>query len=123
MSISSTLIMRHIPHLVFAGYYIVQNKQLEIGPYQGDVIACSPIQKGKGVCGKCYELEKEIIVPNVMNFPGYIACDSFTKSEIVIPIFHNKKVIAVLDLDGKNLDQFDSNDSKLLSQLMSNIFE
>ena len=123
MSISSTLIIRHLPQLVFAGYYLIKNKQLEIGPYQGDIIACSPIQKGKGVCGKCYELEKEIIVPNVVKFPGYIACDTITKSEIAIPVFHENKLIAILDLDGKNLNQFNSNDAIQLSKLMSKIFE
>ena len=122
MALSSTLIMKFIPNLVFAGYYTFQNNQLEIGPYQGDVIACSPIQKGKGVCGKSFELEKEIIVPNVNEFSGYIACDSITKSEIVIPVFHNNTIFAILDIDGKNFNQFDEIDSKYLKQILKNIF-
>ena len=122
MALSSTLIMKFIPNIVFAGYYTVQNNQLEIGPYQGDVIACSPIQKGNGVCGKSFELEKEIIVPNVNEFSGYIACDSITKSEIVLPVFHNNAIFAILDIDGKNLNQFDKIDSKYLKQILKNIF-
>ncbi|MAJ44239.1 MAG: diguanylate cyclase [Candidatus Marinimicrobia bacterium] len=122
MALSSTLIMKFIPNLVFVGYYIIKNNQLEIGPYQGDVIACSPIKKGKGVCGKSYELKEEIIVPNVNKFPNYIACDSITKSEIVLPVFHKNQLIAILDIDGKHTNQFDKIDSKYLKQIIKTIF-
>tara|TARA_B100001029_G_C15012609_1_gene425196 strand:+ start:429 stop:797 length:369 start_codon:yes stop_codon:yes gene_type:complete len=122
MALSSTLFMKYIPDLVFSGFYIIQNNQLEIGPYQGDVIACSPIQKGYGVCGKSFELEKEIIVPNVYKYLGYIACDSITKSEIVLPIFQKNQLIAILDIDGMHFNQFDEIDSKYLNQLLKIIF-
>ena len=122
MALSSALFMRYIPNLVFAGYYIVQNNKLIIGPYQGDVIACSPIKNNQGVCGNSFYHNKTIIVPDVNKFPGYISCDSITKSEIVIPIIQNNSVIAILDLDGKEYNQFDKIDSKNLEKIMKIIF-
>ena len=122
MALSSALFMRYIPNLVFAGYYIVQNNKLIIGPYQGDVIACSPIENNQGVCGNSFYHNKTIIVPDVNKFPGYISCDSITKSEIVIPIIQNNSVIAILDLDGKEYNQFNKIDSKNLEKIMKIIF-
>jgi len=122
MALSSTLFMMHLPNLVFAGYYLVKNNQLEIGPYQGNIIACSPIQKGRGVCGNSYELEKEIIIKDVKKIQNYISCDSITKSEIIIPIFQKNQLVALLDLDGKNLEQFDQVDSTYLNLILNKIF-
>ncbi len=123
MALSSALFMRYIPNLVFAGYYIVQDNKLIIGPYQGDVIACSPIENNQGVCGNSFYLKKTIIVPDVNEYPGYISCDSITKSEIVIPIIQNNSVIAILDIDGKKYNQFDEIDSKNLEKIVKIIFQ
>lgn len=102
----------------WVGFYLIQNNELVLGPFQGP-IACTRIAKGKGVCGTAWNESKTIIVPNVDEFPGHIACSSASKSEIVIPIYSDKKVIGVLDVDSEYLDNFDSVDEKYLSQILS----
>ncbi|TXC78983.1 GAF domain-containing protein [Luteibaculum oceani] len=101
------------------GFYLVDsNDELVLGPFQGP-IACTRIKKGKGVCGTAWKEEKTVIVPNVDEFPGHIACASESKSEIVVPIFsQEKKVIGVLDIDADYLNAFDEIDGKYLEQLM-----
>ena len=97
-------------HFLWVGFYRVQENQLVLGPFQGPV-ACTRINKGRGVCGKAWEDEESIIVPDVDSFPGHIACSSHSKSEIVIPIHNNKKhVCAVLDVDSDQLNNFDQHD-------------
>jgi GAF domain-containing protein len=105
----------------WVGFYLVKNDQLVLGPFQGP-IACTRILKGRGVCGKAWELKKSILVEDVDNFPGHIACSSLSKSEIVIPLFNsNDEVIAVLDVDSDKLNDFDLTDEKYLSLLVSEI--
>jgi GAF domain-containing protein len=87
-----------------------------LGPFQGPV-ACTRIQKGRGVCGTSWEKEKAIIVDDVENFPGHIACSSISKSEIVVPIIKNNVVIGVLDVDSDELATFDAIDEKHLTDL------
>lgn len=100
------------------GFYLVKEDQLVLGPFQGP-IACTRIQKGKGVCGTSWQREKTIIVPNVDEFPGHIACSSLSKSEIVIPLFDtNKKVVGVLDADSDQLNDFDMTDEIYLSEIV-----
>ena len=82
----------------WVGFYMVKDNELVLGPFQGPV-ACTRIQKGKGVCGSSWDQEKILIVPDVDAFPGHIACSSVSKSEIVIPINRNGRVIGVLDVD------------------------
>ena len=95
---------------LWVGFYRVKENQLVLGPFQGPV-ACTRIIKGKGVCGKSWEDDASIIVPDVDVFPGHIACSSHSKSEIVIPIHNNKKqVCAVLDVDSNKLNNFDQHD-------------
>lgn len=122
MAISTAILTRHIPDLVFAGYYLLSDSQLEIGPYQGDIIACTPIQLGKGVCGTCAKTHKAIIVEDVNTYPNYIACDNETNSEIVLPVFVDNTCMGVLDLDGKNVGQFDEIDKLHLEQFLKLIF-
>ena len=122
MAISTALLSRHIPDLVFAGYYLLSGSQLEIGPYQGNIIACTPIQLGKGVRGTCAENQKTIIVEDVNLYPNYIACDTETNSEIVLPVFVNNKFSGVLDIDGKNIGQFDETDVENLEHFLNLIF-
>ena len=88
-----------------------------LGPFQGPV-ACSRIQKGKGVCGSSWNQEKILIVPDVDAFPGHIACSSASKSEIVIPIIRNGLVIGVLDVDSDELNSFDQSDAVNLSTII-----
>jgi GAF domain-containing protein len=102
------------------GFYIVKNGELVLGPFQGP-IACTRIQKGKGVCGSVWADAKTIVVPDVEAFPGHIACSSASKSEIVIPGFKNDEVALVLDIDSDELNTFDEIDKKYLEELMKTV--
>lgn len=102
----------------WVGFYIVEQEQLVLGPFQGP-IACTRIAKGKGVCGKAWEQNKTLLVPNVDEFPGHIACSSASKSEIVVPIVKNNVVVAVLDVDSDLLNDFDAIDASHLTELCS----
>ncbi len=101
------------------GFYIKKDQQLVLGPFQGP-IACTRINFDKGVCGFCYTSQKTVIVPNVDEFPGHIACSSASKSEIVIPIFdQNSEVSMVLDIDSDKLSDFDETDQIGLERLVT----
>lgn len=102
---------------LWVGFYIVKNDELVLGPFQGPV-ACTRIKKGRGVCGTSWERATTLIVPDVEKFPGHIACNSLSKSEIVIPILKNNTVVAVLDVDSAELSQFDETDKKHLEQIV-----
>ena len=101
----------------WVGFYIVKNNQLVLGPFQGP-IACTRIAYGKGVCGTSWKDKKTIIVDDVNQFPGHIACSSLSQSEIVVPIIRNNEVVAVLDVDSDELSQFDEIDKKYLSKIV-----
>lgn len=103
---------------LWVGFYLVKNNELVVGPFQGTV-ACTRIKKGKGVCGTTWAEKKTIIVDDVEKFPGHIACSSLSKSEIVIPVFKNDEVIAVLDVDSKALNNFDVTDEKCLIEIIA----
>jgi L-methionine (R)-S-oxide reductase len=100
----------------WVGFYLVEDNELVLGPFQGP-IACTRIAYGKGVCGKAWEMEQVINVPNVEEFPGHIACSSETKSELVIPIESNGKVMAILDIDSNKYGEFDQTDILKLKEL------
>ena len=93
---------------------------LVLGPFQGP-LACTRIPYNKGVCGTAWAQNKTIIVPDVHDFPGHIACSSESKSEIVVPVHHNKEIIAVLDIDSAQLNTFDTIDQQYLEQI-ANLF-
>jgi GAF domain-containing protein len=101
----------------WVGFYLVKEDQLVLGPFQGP-IACTRINLGKGVCGKSWEDKKTIIVPNVDEFPGHIACSSASKSEIVLPAIKNNEVTLVLDVDSDKLNDFDDTDREALEKVM-----
>jgi L-methionine (R)-S-oxide reductase len=98
------------------GFYLVQNNELIVGPFQGPV-ACTRIAFGKGVCGQSWQQKQTIIVPNVDEFPGHIACSSASKSEIVVPILKDGNVIGVIDADSEFPDHFNDIDKQYLEQL------
>lgn len=104
----------------WVGFYLVKNNQLILGPFQGPV-ACTTIQLGKGVCGASWQQAATIIVENVNDYPGHIACSSASLSEIVIPIILNNEVVAVLDVDSEYLAHFDEIDKNYLEELASYI--
>jgi len=101
----------------WVGFYLVKGNELVLGPFQGP-IACTRIGLGKGVCGTSWKEKKTIIVPNVDEFPGHIACSSDSKSEIVLPAFKNDSVFLVLDVDSNRLNDFDNTDEVYLSKVM-----
>ena len=100
----------------WVGFYRVVGDELVLGPFQGPV-ACTRIRKGRGVCGTSWQREETIIVPDVDQFPGHIACSSASRSEIVVPVFHNGKVTAVLDIDSELLNTFDDTDKLWLERI------
>ncbi len=102
----------------WVGFYLVKGNELVLGPFQGPV-ACTRIALGKGVCGTAWQQQKTLIVPDVDAFPGHIACSSLSRSEIVIPVFADHRVVAVLDVDSEALDQFDETDAKYLEQIVN----
>ena len=102
----------------WVGFYLVKDDHLVMGPFQGPV-ACTRIGKGKGVCGTSWQREETIIVKNVDEFPGHIACSSLSRSEIVIPFFKDKKVAGVLDVDSDKLADFDETDALYLAAITS----
>ncbi len=102
----------------WVGFYLVKDNELVLGPFQGP-IACTRIALGKGVCGTAWKEAKTIIVPDVDQFPGHIACSSASRSEIVIPVMIDKKIIAVLDVDSEYLSHFDATDEKYLTEIIS----
>jgi L-methionine (R)-S-oxide reductase len=102
---------------LWTGFYLVRDNQLVLGPFQGPV-ACTRINFGKGVCGSAWAQATTIIVPDVDQFPGHIACSSHSRSEIVVPGFKGKQVVIVLDIDSIQLNLFDDVDAKYLGQLM-----
>jgi len=106
----------------WVGFYIVKDNELVLGPFQGP-LACTRIKKGKGVCGFCWEKEATVIVDNVDEFPGHIACSSLSKSEIVVPIIKNNVVKLVLDVDSDKLASFNQVDKKYLEELSQIIAE
>jgi L-methionine (R)-S-oxide reductase len=103
---------------LWVGFYMVKNDELVLAPFQGPV-ACTRIKKGRGVCGTSWTRAKTLIVPDVEKFPGHIACSSLSRSEIVVPLIRNNEVVAVLDVDSSEYNQFDSTDQQYLEEIVS----
>ena len=101
----------------WVGFYLVKEEELVLGPFQGP-IACTRIRKGKGVCGASWERKESILVPDVDQFPGHIACSSASRSEVVVPGFKGEEVALVLDVDSDQLNDFSETDQHYLEQLM-----
>lgn len=118
LSNASALLWEELENINWAGFYIVRGEQLVLGPFQGKV-ACIHIQKGKGVCGTAWEKDETQLVPDVHEFPGHIACDSASNSEIVVPIHKDGEVVAVLDIDSPSFNRFSREDADGLSAFSS----
>jgi L-methionine (R)-S-oxide reductase len=102
---------------LWVGFYLVKGDELVLGPFQGPV-ACTRIKIGRGVCGKAWQEQQTIIVPDVNEFPGHIACSSASVSEIVLPLFNDSNVVAVLDVDSEHEAHFDDIDEKYLTKIL-----
>ena len=122
LSNASALLYESLEDLNWAGFYIVKDDALLLGPFQGKV-ACVNIAKGKGVCGTAFEKDETQLVKDVHEFPGHIACDSASNSEIVVPIHKEGKVVAVLDIDSPSLSRFSEKDQKGLEAFVSKLEE
>ena len=122
MSNISALIYDSLDDLNWAGFYIVREDKLVLGPFQGKV-ACIHIEKGKGVCGTAFKNDETQLVYNVHEFPGHIACDSASNSEIVVPVHKDGKVVAVLDIDSPKVGRFTDDDKENLEALVIAIEE
>lgn len=103
---------------LWVGFYLVKGDELVLGPFQGPV-ACTRIARGRGVCGSAWQQQQIIVVPDVNEFPGHIACSSASVSEIVVPIFSNGKVVAVLDADSERAANFDAMDGRYLTEILN----
>ena len=101
---------------LWVGFYVVKNNELVLAPFQGPV-ACTRIQKDRGVCGTCWQQAKTLVVPDVEKFPGHIACSSLSKSEIVVPVIKDGEVVAVLDVDSESYGSFDNTDKQYLEEI------
>ncbi len=102
---------------LWVGFYLVKDSELVLGPFQGPV-ACTRIQKGRGVCGAAWEQAKTLIVPDVEQFPGHIACSSASRSEIVVPVIRDAEVVGVLDVDSVEPGAFDEVDQRFLEEIV-----
>jgi L-methionine (R)-S-oxide reductase len=101
----------------WVGFYLVKGDELVLGPFQGPV-ACTRIGKGRGVCGAAWAQTETLIVPDVEEFPGHIACGSLSRSEIVLPLFNDGEVVGVLDVDSSELAEFDETDAQYLAKII-----
>lgn len=117
MANTSAALFNSLPDLNWAGFYILREEELVLGPFQGKP-ACVRIKMGRGVCGAAAQTQQTQIVKDVHKFPGHIACDSDSKSEIVIPIFKNKQVWGVLDIDSPVENRFDETDQRYLEKVV-----
>ena len=113
----SALIYQFLPDLNWAGFYFMREGELVLGPFQGKT-ACVRIAVGRGVCGTAVERRESIVVPDVHAFPGHIACDSASRSELVVPIVKDGRVLGVLDLDSPNPNRFDDEDRQGCERLV-----
>ena len=117
LSNSSALLNQYLENINWVGFYLNENNKLILGPFQGK-IACMTIEYDKGVCGASYSNDQTLLVPDVHQFKGHIACDSASNSEIVIPIHKNGKIYGLLDIDSPKFNNFDERDKKYLEEFV-----
>ena len=116
LSNASAILYEYMDNINWVGFYFYKNDELVLGPFQGKA-ACVRLKIGKGVCGTAFFKNEVIVVPNIHDFPGHVACDENSQSEIVIPIRYNDKIVAVLDVDSPVLDRFDQCDKDELTSV------
>ncbi|HEV7397151.1 MAG TPA: GAF domain-containing protein [Pyrinomonadaceae bacterium] len=118
----SAMVYHSLPDLNWAGFYLLKDGELVLGPFQGQP-ACLRIKLGQGVCGTAAQQRQTIVVPNVHDFPGHIACDSASNSEIVVPLLKNEELLGVFDVDSPLIDRFDDEDARGLNKLVEIFME
>lgn len=122
LSNASALLKSTFPNTVFVGFYLFDGTELILGPFQGGV-SCVRIALGKGVCGESAASLQTVTVGDVKSYPNYISCDSSARSEIVLPIVKNNKLLGVLDLDSSRVDDYDEIDRKFLEEFLVILLE
>lgn len=122
MANTAALLHEHFDFFWTGFYRVLTKNTLILGPFQGPV-ACARIAYGKGVCGTVWKKAKALVVPDVHAFPGHIACNAASKSEVVVPVFKNGNVVAVLDIDSDKFNTFDDDDARYLTQINSILSE
>ena len=122
LSNASALLNQALPNSVFTGFYLFDRKELILGPFQGGV-SCIRIPLGKGVCGEAAEFQETVLVGDVSTYPNYISCDSMAKSEIVVPMLKNGRLVGVLDLDSSLIDDYNAIDRDYLEQFVAILLE
>ena len=122
LSNASALLKTNFPNTVFAGFYLFDGNELILGPFQGGV-SCVRIVLGKGVCGESAASRQTVIVGDVKTYPNYISCDSSARSEIVVPMVKEGRLLGVLDLDSSLVDDYDDLDLKYLEEFVSILLE
>ena len=122
LSNASALLNEYLDDINWVGFYLMQEGDLVLGPFQGKS-ACVRIKVGRGVCGTAVSEDKTQLVPDVHKFPGHIACDSASNSEIVVPVHHNGEVVAVLDIDSPSFNRFSEDDKANLEESVKIIEE
>lgn len=120
LSNASAFINQFLPNINWVGFYLIKNNALKLGPFQG-LPACVDIEIGKGVCGTAVAEKQSQLVEDVNQFPGHIACDANSQSEIVIPIYYNKEIISVLDIDAPVKSRFNQTDLEGLELLVKTL--
>jgi len=118
----SALLYQTLPALNWVGFYLLRDRELVLGPFQGK-LACVRIALGRGVCGSAAERRETIVVPDVHAFPGHIACDAASRSEVVVPLLHGRRLLGVLDLDSPEPGRFDDDDARGLAALTAQLLE
>ena len=122
LSNASALLKSRFPNTVFSGFYLFDGNELVLGPFQGGV-SCIRISLGKGVCGEAAEFQETVLVGDVSTYPNYISCDSKSKSEIVVPMLKNRRLVGVLDLDSSLIDDYNAIDRDYLEQFVAILLE
>lgn len=122
LSNASALLKTSFPNTVFAGFYLFDGNELILGPFQGGV-SCVRIALGKGVCGESAASRQTVIVGDVKTYPNYISCDSSARSEIVVPMVKEERLLGVLDLDSSLVDDYDDLDLKYLEEFVAILLE
>ena len=121
MATVNAILYHKMPDFFWVGFYLLKKNRLLIGPYQGP-LACQELEQNKGVCWNCLNTESIVIVPDVNQYPGHIACDSRSKSEIALPVISKDGIkIGVLDIDSDQINYFDKTDGKYLNQILQDL--
>ena len=118
LSNASALLFYSLEQINWAGFYLFKEEELVLGPFQGKT-ACIRIALGKGVCGTAASLKQTLVVKDVHQFPGHIACDAASRSEIVVPMIKNDKLLGVLDIDSPVLERFSEEDQRILEEFVT----